>query len=233
MTSLSDFQIDQQVCELRAPQSFLFWDYAGRLWTSVGKAIPDIKVISATPANTQFEAGDLLLVAEPGILRSTARGSVSMDDFISATTTFFEIGIDLLKFQVFDRVGYRVIFSRDFSSMSDAAAAFGEWKVINTPADTVFGVKQAPTILDSKITWESEDLGILFGLRTEKRTVEARVPWEMRSQVQAKGSERFLLVVDVDRYTKKQLNREQLGISEYIGGSNRAIRKSLTKGFLE
>ena len=68
--------------------------------------------------------------------------------------------------------------------------------------------------------------------RTEKRVVEPMVPWEIRNQVKAKGSERFLLVIDVDRFTRKKLNRDQVGFNEWISGSNRVIRKSISQAFL-
>lgn len=233
MDALASFKVDRYVCETRMPTNYLFWDYSGRLWTSLARVFPEMKFVNANPGHTEFEVGGFLLVAEPGVLRATANGSVGFDDFLIKATEFFDVSVELLSFEVFDRVGYRTILVREYPSMPEAAEAFKELGLLSVPRSPIFGLKAVePSGFDVRITWDSDDVGILASLRTEKRVVEPIVPWEIRNQVMVKGAERFLLVIDVDRFTRKKLNRDQLGFNEWISGSNRIIRKSISQVFL-
>lgn len=233
MHSLSDFHIDRQTCEARIPQNFLFWDYSGRLWTALGRTFPTLKAVNVNPNHTEFEAGDFLLVAEPGVLRITAKGTVSFDDYLDKACVFFKACLEILRVEVFDRVGYRAIWIQEFASMAKASESFNNFGVLTLPNEPLFGIDAPPIGLETRITWESEDIGVMVGLRAEKRAIEPQIPWEVRSQIQAAGSERFVLVVDSDRYTRKTLSRDRLDVQEWIGSSNRTLRKSLSKGFFK
>jgi len=230
MRSLSDFQIYRQVCEARMPQRFVFWDYSGRLWAAVTRVIPDLKVVAANPAHTEFASDDLLLVAETGVIRATARGTVRHEEFLKKTADFFHIAIDMLEIDVFERLGYRIIYTQDFPSMKEAAAGFTEFKLLSLPQPSIFGVEEPPEVLGARVTWENDDVAFTLDVRTEKRNTEPQIPWEMKDQMNASGTERSLLVVDVDRYTKKSVSRGQLSIEEWINNSHRNIKKSLSKG---
>lgn len=232
--SLSNFQVDSQVCEARMPQNFLFWDLSGRLWTEMARVFPNLKAVNANPAHTEFEEGDFLLVAEPGVLRVTAKGTVALDEFLKRAAGFFEVGIEVLGFELFERLGYRIVFLREFPSIRAACEAFADLKVLSLPAEPPpFGIKEPPSALDTRITWESEETGTIMGLRAERRNVEPQIPWELRGQIKATGSERFLLVIDVDRYTRKRMVRDQLSVYEWITTSHKLIRRSLEKGLFQ
>jgi hypothetical protein len=231
MQSFSDFQMDRQVCEARMPLSYLFWDYSGRLWAAVAKEFIGIKLVNANPGHTEFEADDYLLVAEPGILRITAKSSVSAREFVERSSDFFKACIEILRVEVFDRIGYRAIWVHEYPSMTEARDAYWNLRMITLPSESMFGIEGPPAGVEARIVWESEDIGVALGLRTEKRSVEPQIPWEVRSQMKAAGSERCLLVVDADRYTKKALARDKLDIAEWIGSSYRVLTKSLSKEF--
>lgn len=233
MHSFSEFQIDRQVCEVRIPQNYLFWDYSGRLWAEIARDFEKMKAVNANPNHTSFEAGDFLLVAEPSVIRITARGTVSNDEFLKKSSVFFDTCIDILKIALFDRVGLRIIWTQEFRSMRETKEGFEKFGVLALPAGPLFGIEEPPVGLETRISWESANIGVVLGLRTERRSFEPQLPWELRSQVKATGSEQFLLVVDADRFTRKSLSREVLDISEWIGSSHRVLKKSITKEFFK
>jgi hypothetical protein len=231
MLALSDFQLEQRVCEARVPQSYLFWDYSGRFWTEIVRVIPDLRLQNANPGNTQFASNDFLLVAEPGLLRATAKGHTRQPDFQAKASEFFEIAVKMFKIDVFERLGYRVIHGREYPSMPEAISAFGGFELLSVPKSSPFGTAEQTAAMDTRMTWEDDDVGVTLAVRTELRTFQAVLPWEVRDYITASSSKKNMLVVDVDRFTKKKLNRDQASAHEWIGASDRFIRKSLTRGF--
>lgn len=233
MRSLSDFQLEQRVCEARMPQSFLFWDFSGRFWADIVRRVPDLRVLSANPGHTQFESDDFLLIAEPGLLRATAKGHLGHSEFQEKATEFFEVAIDLFKIDVFDRLGYRVIYGREYPSMKEASSAFGEFGLLSIPQPSPFGIAEQSSAMDARITWEDENVGATLGVRTERRNFQAVIPWEARDYIKTTNSQKSMLVIDVDRFTKKKLNRDQASLKEWIGTSEKFIKKSLERGLFE
>ena len=229
MYTLSDFQIDRQILEARFPLNYLFWDRAGRLWTALARSFPDLKFVLANPNHTQFEAGNFFLVAEAGVLRVTSKDGVTFDQFEKETVNFCRIAVEVLEIEMFDRLGFRTIWIKYFSSRSKTTEAFREFGLLSVPDGNAFGIKEPPAQLETRLTWEGSNVGAILGLRTEKRRVDPQIPWEVRSQLKATSTEQCALVLDVDYFTTASLQRDQVDVREWINSSKMVVRKALAK----
>jgi len=232
MLSLSDFQVDRQIFEARFPQNFLFWDRAGELWTSASRRLHDLNLVVVDPNHTQFEAGNFFFAIEVGAVRVTSKDDEPFSEFEKLARSFFEIVVEGLEIELFDRLGFRTIWIKQYQSTTEATNAFRDLGLLSEPAGESFGIKTPPIALDVKVTWEDERTGTTIGCRVEKRKVDPKIPWEFRSRIQATSSERCFLVLDVDYYTTAKLQRDQVDAGEWVGSSFRFVKKAVGKEIL-
>ncbi len=229
MISLPDFQVDRQIFEARFPQNFLFWDRAGHLWTAASRKLPGVKLVNVDPNHTQFEAGNFQYIAESGIIRVIAKDNEPFSEFEKLATIFFEIVVEFLDIEMFDRVALRTVWTKQYESTLKAVESFRELNLLSEPNGETFGIKTPPIGLDVKVTWEDERTGATLGCRTEKRKVEPIIPWDFRSQIKAASSVHYYLVLDVDYYTIAKVQRDQIDAREWISSSNRFVKKVVGK----
>lgn len=229
MLSLSDFKVDRQIFEARFPQSLLLWDRAGEMWTSISRNFENLKMVSAVPNNTQFETESFYLVVEPVLLRIVAKDDRSFDEFEKHANSFFRIVVDSLEIELFERLGIRTMWAKQFPTMSEASEALRSLDIFRKFKGESFGFEAPSATFDAKTTWEDRHNGAMLGLRTEKRRVEPQVPWEVRSQLSISTEERHLFIVDVDYHTVPKLQRDQIDVKEWISSSQRIVKKALAK----
>jgi len=151
------------------------------------------------------------------------------DQFEKEAVNFYQIAVDVLKIELFNRLGFRTIWVKNFPSMSKTTEAFREFNLLSVPDGNAFGVKDPPVQLETRVTWEGNKVGAILGLRTEKRRVEPQIPWEVRSRLKASSTEQCALVLDVDYFTTASLQRDQVDVREWINSSKRVVNKALTK----
>jgi hypothetical protein len=229
MNTLSEFQVDRQIFEAKFPLNYLFWDRAGKLWTALARSFPEMKFVLADPNHTQFEAGNFYLAAEPGTLRFTSKDGLPFDLFEKGAVNFYRIAVDVLEIELFDRLGFRTIWIKEFPSLAKAAEAFCEFNLLSVPDGNAFGIKESPVQMETRLIWEGDKVGAIMGLHAEKRRVDPQIPWEVRSRLKAASSEQYVLVLDVDYFTTMSLQRNQVDVGEWISSSRRVVQKALVK----
>lgn len=117
--------------------------------------------------------------------------------------------------------------------MSEAATSFQSLNLVPRLGDNAFGLKDPSRLFDTKFTLEGNHNQAVIGIRTEKRHLEAQLPWDSRSQLQISQEDRYLLVLDVDFATTAKLRRDQVEISEWITSSHRIVKKTIEREFLK
>lgn len=232
MLALSDFKADRQIFEARFPQSFLLWDRSGQIWTSISKIFENLRMVNAVPNNTQFENTSFYLVVEPGLLRIAAKDDKPFHEFEKYADSFFRIVVESLEIQLFDRLGLRTIWARQFPTMPEALEALRSLHTFHEFKAESFGIEATSANYDAKTSWEGERNGAIFGLRVEKRHYNPQVPWEARSHIDISTKDKHLLIVDVDYFTVPKLRRDQVDAKEWINSSQRVVKKGLAKELL-
>lgn len=229
MLSLSDFEIDRQVFEARFPTAYLLWDRSGKLWRMMADDFPDMRLITAVPTAVQFESANFYLIVESGLLRITAKDNVPFDEFARLTSRFFRLTVETLEIRVFDRLGLRTIWAKNYSDLPKAAAAFRELGLLTELNGESFGLKAPLMGYEAKTIWEDGRNGVTFSCRSEKRHFEPQLPWDVRSTFPLKPVDRYLLIIDTDQYTMSEVRIDQLDIVEWLGSSQRTLKRAFSK----
>jgi len=187
--------------------------------------------VNVDPNHTQFETGNFQFFAEPSVVRVVSKDNEPFSEFEKMATIFFEMVVEFLDIELFDRVALRTVWAKQYDSTLQTAESFRELGLLSEPAGESFGIKTPPIGLDVKVTWEDERMGATLGCRAEKRKVDPKIPWDFRSQIHLKAAppERYFLVLDIDYFTTAKVQRDQMDAREWIGSSYRFVKKAVGK----
>jgi hypothetical protein len=227
MTEYDDFQTEQVTIELRYAAAVLLWDETGKIWSHLQSQIPELKPVTQTPNQQIFESADLRASTELETMRVISRGPKPEIRAAEIAQVMLEVCSKLLKLQVFNRIGLRIIRSRKFATILEATAD----AQLMLPNRFTTSVRDSAkiTALNMGFRQESEVAGLIAGIRAEERETKVNYPWEVSNrippEIASKFAKEYVVVVDSDYYTIGTIELESLNIVEWSKQGERFIRK--------
>jgi hypothetical protein len=214
---LSSFQLEQGVLEIRYPLALALWDKSGALWRSVQEKWPDLRITHAEPTKTAFQIGKNALKVEVELASLTSvNPERSLEEFSAMTKEFFAITTQYLQISMYKRVGFRLIYFKEFKDKKEAATAFFALRLVNVPDGKKFEIDDQPIDPQYILRWESDKKGVLLQCRVETRKTEFDPPPALESLIKPVHQEKSGIVFDVDYYTVPPVEPGQVDISEWV-----------------
>jgi hypothetical protein len=214
---LSSFTLEQCVLEARFPQALALWDNAGALWRAIQEKWPDVRLVTAEPAKTSFQDGKTGFVVELKAARITVLNSAkSMDELSKIGRDFFKLTALHLQLLLYERLGLRLIYFKEFKDREQAASAFHSLGLLKVPSTKKFEIEEQPVNQHYSLRWESEKKGTLVSCRAETRKIDYDPPIEAAQVFSPIHTERSGIVVDVDYYTVAPVEIGQVDMGEWM-----------------
>jgi hypothetical protein len=223
---LSQFPLEQFALEIRYPVALALWDRAGTLWRAVREKWPDLNLVTAEPAKTTFQMGKTALVVEIKAARIVSvNPEKSIAELSAIAKDFFRLTILHLQVPIYDRVGLRLVYFKEYKNRKDAASAFYSLGLIKVPDEKKFEVDDRPVNPQYNLRWESEKKGGVVQFRAETRKVDWDPPIESVQLFSPIHTERNGLVLDLDYYTVAPVEPGQLDMGEWVNHAVHVITR--------
>jgi hypothetical protein len=214
---LSSFKLEQGVLEIRYPLALPLWDKSGVVWRSVQGKWPELRLVHAEPMKTAFQVGSTALKIEVELASLTSvNPERSLEEFSVMAKEFFTIATQHLHLSVYKRVGFRLLFFKEFNDKQHASAAFLGLHLIKVPDGKKFEIGDEPIDPQYVLRWESEKKGVMISCRVETRKIEFDPPAPLESLMKAVHEEKSGIVFDVDYYTVAPVEPGQIDMAEWI-----------------
>lgn len=134
----------------------MLWDRAGAVGVGFRQVWDDIDLTGAEPGKLTFRLRDVELIVELERSRVTAHfPNIDLKDFVAVLKPFIDNIQANLAVHEYSRIGMRLIFAKNFPSLTDATAALMTLKRVALPSEKFFGLEGAPRNVDCAIRWES------------------------------------------------------------------------------
>lgn len=131
---LSSFELESCTLEVRYPFALALWDRSGQLWKAVQEKWPELSPIHVEPTKTDFRVGNTRLVVEFEQARIVVfEPERSLDQFLKDSKEFVRITTQYLQIATYKRIGFRLVYFKEFKDKKDAAAAFFSLGLVRVP----------------------------------------------------------------------------------------------------
>jgi hypothetical protein len=223
---LSFFKINQANLQIIYPNSFSLWDNSGKIWDKVKHKYPEMKSFEdPAPNKTTFniDKNNLFSVAINNLTVGSVFPISNLDNFIEKCLFIYKICLDELHFNLIERLGFRLIYSKEYPSLDEITKLFLDLDLIKFPQKKLFNIDGKMTFYNFHFKWEGETLGCSTQLRAEKNNLILDPPLGWDLEVIKK--EKYLAYYDVDYYTIGNINVNQLDLSTWLELAFRQIKK--------
>jgi hypothetical protein len=221
-----DLKLTRAVIELRYDKAFELWDRAGTLWTEYSSMWPDLKPGKIEPSDTSFileNQYDLAVTLDKAHIIDH-KPSSNLENFIERSDSFSRLVCKTLEILFFNRIGFRLTYTKAFSDKLLAANAVTSTKNIHVPEGRHFNINGKVSLPGYLIVWEGESAGIRIGLRAQDRKIDFEaVPGV--AEIESIHLEKHELVYDVDYYTLGKVSIDQLNLKDWIQQIYHLIRR--------
>jgi len=222
--SISDFKMTSATCEIRYDNAYLIYDRTGQICHDLKASFTGFKVQSPSPSQTIASAKEGSFVIEAAASRFTTKNpDTKLEQFAIFCKQFFDVVSEGLDVKVFTRLGFRVLFRKDFRGLDEAKSAFTALKLTTLKPTKRFGAADEPN--EILLRWEGEDIGTMWRAKAETIKIDAVLPAELEMENSDLRKAFNALVVDVDYYTVAPVERSQWDPKEWIRHSIRTIRR--------
>ncbi len=229
--SLSEFEFERGVVEIRYPNGYLFWDRAGAIWHDAVNKRAELEFISAEPAKTSFRLGPKYqLDAEIAQARVTAfRPDSSLTGVSEIAKIFFDDVVRHLQIVVLSRIGLRCLLFKEFATPDEATAALFQTGLCALPQGPIFSHKAGTPQIDFTVRMEDDVKGTMFHLAYQKREFVSYPPVEIQKRVEPLKLSFQGVLLDVDFYTTAPVQVAQFGVHEWIEQCVHLLRRDTDK----
>jgi len=225
--SVEDFKIITAVCEVRYQDAYLLFDHTGRICEEMRNSFSSVRVNSASPNNTIFQAEEGGFGLELGQSRFSSSKNLDkrLEKFGEYSKRFFDCVTTYLAIKVFTRIGLRVNFRMEYPDLDKAMAALTSLKLTTLPATQRCGASSEP--MEIMLRWQSDQIGALLHLKAEKGSIDVILPPELELEKPEIHKSITGLLIDVDYYTVAPVEKSQWDASAWITQSMKTIKKDV------
>lgn len=217
-----DWAVESVAFEMRFNDSYLIWDVSGELWAQLIERYPDLGHTTVAPQQQIFEAKNLQVTVETGLLRVVSRGEGAKDLTRRIGVDIFQLASRLLQLKTFTRAGYRITRGVLISDIDELHSSYSRFAPKNP---NPFGEHAKLREFFVGNRYEVDTSGVYASIKLEKRTINVRIPWELGNHFDAMRKETHHLVSDADFYTIGSFERSSFDPEEWMSQAHRGIRR--------
>jgi hypothetical protein len=222
--TVDDFKLVSAVCELRYAEACLLFDRTGKICNEAKAQYTECEVVSAVPNQTVLRAKEGNFVVELKQCRlTTVTPDSSLEKFAANCKSFFDSVTSNLEISGFTRVGFRVVFRKEYKDLEEAKVALSSLKLLNIPTTERFGAASEPREIIFR--WEGSQIGTMLRVAAELGKIDVVLPPELQLEQYDIHKTTNGLLLDVDYYTMAPVERSQWDAVAWIPRSMRVIKK--------
>lgn len=210
----------------------LFLDRSGQVWRDLERKFPEVSSMGVTPEGATFQ-----IRSKSTAIRYSGLSMAITEDFPTSITNVCEIADFLLpsviktfELEILDRVGARFVFVLPAKDKSEADTLLQGANLLTISSARIkgFGTQLAEIAL--KFIAQDDDQGYIFNLASASREINANIPRPVT--IDDHRIPRDMLLVDIDRFSRKPVGVGTVSASEFIRVGYRTIETSLNSFFL-
>jgi hypothetical protein len=209
--------MEKCVVEVKYDPAFSLWDRSGLIWQHALRKWPNLQNTAASPAETVFTLDRKFeLKVELGQAHVIGvQPDRSLTSFAELTSEFMGLVSRSLEIQNYSRVGFRLIYFKEYPGKAEASEAMLSAGLLNIPPAPNFGVNGAPLFPEFTCRWEATGEGVTVRLKTEGKTFDFSPPIGT-TELEPMHKDYFGVSFDIDYYTIGIVSISQLNITEWI-----------------
>lgn len=220
MTTSVEFDhliLKQATIEIRFNDAYLLWDRAGFIWSEANSKFPNMKPVTVTPNEVKFMSDnrfEFSLNLDKAHIIDT-RPSPSLKELQEHAEYFIDLVTDSLSLNIFSRIGFRLIYQKNFPDKLMAASALLSKKIISAPDDKLFNIKGSASMPRYSIVWEGETAATKVTIAAQNKKID----FDGLSGVDEIPSvhiEKSEIIYDIDYYTLKNISKGQFNTKDWI-----------------
>ena len=154
----------------------------------------------------------------------------NLDEFTSVVSEFVKEIRRALELQVFDRVGFRIIYFLETKTWEDANALLMETQLVKIPSQPCFSFAARAVSVEPIMLFTGDEVAARVRIASRKRRIDFDPPPELN--IESIHRDSFGVLFDIDYYTVVRVGVSQMEFTEWIHTVHRHIRRDATK-FLE
>lgn len=224
--NFADLKLSQAAFEVRYDKNYKLWDHAGSLWTGINSLWPGLKLDKIDPNAGHFlleNQYDLSVTLENAHIIDL-KPSSNLNTFMERADIFIGTIIPILEMAYFTRIGFRLIFTKDFPDRVTAANYLLSAQMLLVPEGRKFSIEGKILLPRFAFLWEGEATAsrIALEVRDKKVDFDAHPSVEELSSIHLEKHE---FVYDIDYYTLGKLTIGQLNTKEWLNQTYHLIKR--------
>jgi len=223
---LSDLKLKHATMEIRYNDAFLIWDNAGLIWSRISSKFNDLKMIKAEPMVTSFKVDDhfeLAVKLDRAHLIDLKPNS-NLKEFIETSEVFINLVAKSLEITEFTRVGFRLIYIKQFPDRIAAANSVLSTKIMTVPDGKHFNIEGKTLLPKYSIIWEGESTAVRVTLGSQDKTISLDVHPDIE-EISSMEMLKYEVIYDLDYYTLHPISKGQLNLKEWLTQAYHLIKR--------
>lgn len=225
-------KLESIVIEMRYPVAYLFWDRAGQVFEEIKRRLPAgrIELTSANPGTVSIVYdGRFDITVETGRFAVGCGGyGLEVKQFLTIASTVYQIVVETVKLEVFERIGLRQVFSKKFPSLRKANEALSQLPAIEMLQKPLGRHKDNVISPSATVRMEDEAKGTTFAIKTGERDFEVGMPaifWDSIEEDDRKVRlHHSLFIFDIDTYTRSEVSIDQFELTEWVKQQSESVK---------
>jgi len=227
MISFSSLILERQIFEIRYDPSFLYYDNTGKLATDLVKKFPKLKQRDINVSNSQFEWADEGILLNFSHLKADV-----MEDFPEKSEPFREICGEIstlvarhFEISSFTRAGVRLQFVLPAKDELGARELVRATSLVSVDQESLIAFGKEVMEVQLVLRVEDEDRGATLRVGNMKREFATNLPRPF--PIDKKLFHPYVLVLDLDNYTKKLIDVGDFSAPDFIRKAGKAAEGNL------
>jgi len=226
----SDLVLEQVIFEAKFPVAFLHGDVAGSLWKELEESLP-VKAFRVDAFDSHKIVGNYderftfaTEIARFGV--DCFFPKPSLEDFFEVFNVFYNLAVDRLKIEMFERIGCRQIFAKVFKNMKGATQALSSIPQLPIPEVLTQTHKEFAISPGWSFRVENDNIGKTYSWRVMRREFRIDFPIPMiEGSSRTQSYEQAVVIFDTDTYTIGNMDVGQFGPRDWIQSSVEATKR--------
>lgn len=208
--------------------AYTLWDRSADLWMRVLQQWPELKNTEASPAKTVFTLDNRYTISSE-LERAAITDFIptrKADSFAQMADTIIGLHCRVLEVSRLTRLGFRVLYWKEYPTTEDAAEAIHSLRLVNLPRGPHFGIEKNPKEYNYALRFDGETVGVHFRLLNVEMKAELEIPPEVQwSGLENAKAIKIAIQCDIDYYTTQPAEVDQLGIKDWILNAHHIIKR--------
>jgi len=214
---LADLTLFEAVVEVRYASAYLLWDRTGDLWAKLDLHFPGLRMLAVQPNQAAFRLGndcEFTVRLENAVLAGF-KPNRTLAQFTEHASYFFPLVVEMLEIAEFDRVGCRLMFTKEYPSAREASEALLQSGVLRWPDGKHFNHSGEPIRPEWAFRWEDGKTGVHIRMRVDERKYDFVPPLVWEGPLPDK-KDHIALTYDLDWYTEAPVLVTQISFEDWI-----------------